>query len=250
MINGDYRQAHTTLEAAHRYRALYVPGTYDSWVWELEKAYLVSAVRRHLGSRRTGIRLLDFACGTGRVLAFLEPMTREATGVDVSGAMLALAEQQVRKAKLVCADITKVDTLPAGAYDLVTAFRFFLNADDALRDEALKAIRRVLTDDGIFITNIHGNLWSLRLIGYLFRRCVLRQRVNVMSAWTMKRLLARNGFDVVEVAGLGWPTQGIYRLIGRRWCEWSERAFSRVRSFSYLTPNVVLVCRKIARDSK
>ncbi len=237
-----------TTEAAQRYEALYGLGTYGTWVWELEKAQLADAVRKHLPLYQTRIRFLDFACGTGRVLAFLEPLTTEATGVDISDTMLAVAKQRVRSAKLVCADMTRRDIFARGSCDLVTAFRFFLNAAPALREEALTAIRRVLADEGIFITNIHMNLLSLRLIGYLFRRYVQRQELRAMSLWEMKRLLACQGFVVVEVVGVGWATPQMYRFLGRRWCDWIERRFCRAPVLSYLAGTLIFVCRKAGRN--
>lgn len=248
MDSCDYRRSHIAADAARYYETLYAPGTYDSWIWELERAYLAQAVRRHLLSRQANIRLLDFACGTGRVLAFLEPMTLEATGTDVSPAMLAIAERRLARAKLLCADITTEDILPSRGYDLVTAFRFFLNADDTLREQALKAIRRVLADDGILITNIHGNLLSLRFIAYLVRRYLLRQGINAVSFWKMKHVLARHGFDVIEVRCLGWSTPRLYQLLGRRCCDRIERIFTQVPVLRYLATNFIFVCKKSSGD--
>lgn len=248
MAGDGYRQSHMTAEAAGRYEALYAPGTYDDWIWEMEKAYLARVVHKHLGSRVGKIRLLDFACGTGRVLAFLESMANKATGVDVSEAMLALARQRVQRAELLCADITREDIRPDGGYDLVTAFRFFLNADGTLRGEALRAIRQVLADDGIFVANIHGNLVSLRLASFLYRRHLLGEEMNAVSLWTMKRALARHGFRVVEIAGVGWCTRRVYGLLGRRWSNWVEQQILRkVPILSYGAVNLIFVCRKTDR---
>jgi ubiquinone/menaquinone biosynthesis C-methylase UbiE len=247
MVTRDYRDCHQSADAASQYEVLYGPGTYDDWVWNFEKACIARAVRRHAADRHPNIRLLDFACGTGRILAFLEPMTAEATGVDVSSAMLAVAAERVGKAKLVCADMTRQDIFPSARFDLVTAFRFFLNAGPALRRDALTAIRRVLTEDGIMITNIHRNLVSSRLMGYVFRRYVQRQGLNAMSLWEMKRLLAGHGFEVIDVAGVGWVSPQMYRLLGRRWCDRIERLVMRIPLLPHLAGNLIVVCRKVDR---
>lgn len=248
MTNRDYRDWHKTADAARQYEVLFAPGTYDDWVWELEKARLAVAMRKYLSSQQVNRRILDFACGTGRVLEFLEPMTTEATGVDVSSSMLSLAKRRVRKAQLVCADVTREDILPADHYDLVTAFRFFLNAGTALREDALKAIRRALVNEGILIMNIHRNLVSLRLMGYLFRRYLQGEALNVSSLWSMRRLLARHGFDVLEVMGTGWATPQMYRLLGRPWCSRIERFATAAPILPYLAGNLLLVCRKRGSD--
>lgn len=244
-IDRDYRRSHVSREAAHRYEALYKTGTYEDWVWALEKAYVAGAVRKHVLSRRPEAKFLDFACGTGRILTFLEPMMAEVTGVDVSVAMLNLTRDRVSKARLICTDITKHDVLPAGGFDLITAFRFFLNADLSLRQEALKAIRRTLADDGILIANIHGNRWSMHLIPFLVRRYFLRQGINATSIHEMRRLLAGHGFEVIQVSGQAWCTRRVYELLGRHLCDRIEAIFSRVSILSYLRVNLIFVCRPV-----
>src|SRR4051794_11794522 len=64
----DYRESHLKREEAAWYDAqMYAPGTYDSWKWDLEQDWIADVIRRRLGNR--AVRHLDFACGTGRVLA-------------------------------------------------------------------------------------------------------------------------------------------------------------------------------------
>ena len=66
-------------------------------------------------------------------------------GIDVSEAMLMCASVS-ENVTLYCIDITKVSL--AETFDVVTAFRFFLNAEDSLRREALRAIYRRLREGG------------------------------------------------------------------------------------------------------
>jgi SAM-dependent methyltransferase len=230
-------------EAARRYARLYGPGTYDTWLWTIEQEVLVGLVREHLAERLARARLLDFACGSGRVLACLEPMVAEATGVDVSLPMLELARGRVRKAALICADITQTDVLPAHRYGLVTAFRFFLNAGDVLRERALAAIRRTLASDGILIANLHANPLSPRLPGYLFRRYVQRREMAVLSLWQMKRLLTRHGFEVIDLAGVGWITPQMHRRLGTRWCGRIEHVLGRMPWLACTAGDLIVVCR-------
>jgi hypothetical protein len=63
----------------------------------------------------------------------------------------------------------------------------------------------------------------------------------------MKRLLARHGFEVLDVGGLGWATRQIYRLLGKEWCERIERMLRRVAASESFATNLILVCRKNAR---
>ena len=45
-------------------------------------------------------QLLDFACGTGRVLACVEPLARTVDGIDISENMVAVARKRCQRARL------------------------------------------------------------------------------------------------------------------------------------------------------
>ena len=67
-------------------------------------------------------RYLDFACGTGRLLSFLENNFAASTGVDISKDMLNIAEKYRKKSELICGDITREHLLDGRKYDIFTAF--------------------------------------------------------------------------------------------------------------------------------
>ena len=242
---GDYRKFLQREERAKRYEQKYLGDSYDNWVWDLERGYLVELIERHLGDRP--IRYLDFACGTGRVIAFLEPRMSTSTGVDVSASMLELAAPKVANSALVCGDPTADPSLIPGPYDLITAFRFFLNAQDELRKAALRTLHGALADDGLLVFNIHGNRWSLRLPGVLVRRYLLRQtspnRLNSLSYPKMRRLLARHGFRVVEVRGYSFLPQRLRRLLGVRVAHLLEALGTRSPT-RFLAVNLLVTCRR------
>jgi len=54
---------------------------YRAMVWRLEQRALDQILQVHLGGAE--IDLLDFACGTGRILRHLMGRVKSATGVDV-----------------------------------------------------------------------------------------------------------------------------------------------------------------------
>lgn len=242
---GDYRTFLQQEDRAKRYEQKYSGDSHENRVWYLEQGYLDELIERHLGDRP--IRYLDFACGTGRVIAFLEPRVRSSTGIDVSASMLELAASKVADSTLICGDPTADPGLIPGPYDLITAFRFFLNAQDELREAALRALHGALADDGLLVFNIHGNRWSLRLPGVLVRRYVLRQtspnRLNSLSFPKMRRLLARQGFRVVEVRGYGFLPQRLHRLVGVRVAGLLEALGTRSPT-RYLAVNLLVACRR------
>ncbi|TIQ58250.1 MAG: class I SAM-dependent methyltransferase, partial [Mesorhizobium sp.] len=81
----------------------------------------------------------------------------EVVGVDVSESMLSVA-QVPRNVRLRLVDIT-TEPLPE-KFHVITAFRFFLNAEDHLRREALQSMREHLDENGMLVCNIHMNATS------------------------------------------------------------------------------------------
>jgi demethylmenaquinone methyltransferase/2-methoxy-6-polyprenyl-1,4-benzoquinol methylase len=76
-------------------------------------------VHRDIAARLSAdSRVLDVGCGTGSLAVLLAEKGCQATGIDVSGAMLAQARQQVTEAGLT----KEVELLQMGAVDLDTAF--------------------------------------------------------------------------------------------------------------------------------
>lgn len=247
-VRADYRDALRTSEQARHYdQVVYRPGAYDEWLWCQEQTYLSDVIDRHFGSACP--RLLDFACGSGRILSLLEGRCREPTGVDVSLGMLELARSKLRTSRLVLGDVTADPTLLTGSYDLITAFRFFLNAQEELRADALRALQRLLADDGLLVLNIHGNSLSLRFLSVFTRR--LRRRpgtsLNQLSFWAMRRLLAQQGFQVVEVRGYGFLTSGWHGLLTPA-VSLALEPLGRLRPTKYLAVNLLVVCRRREQD--
>jgi len=245
-----------TLPQARYYDGvLYGPRSYDSWLWCLERIYLMHVLDRHF--RVTRPRYLDFACGSGRVIAALEGgRMAESTGIDVSPSMLELARAKLQWSRIVGGDATTDPSLLEGPYDLITAFRFFLNADGALRARALTTLHGALADDGLLVLNVHGNATSLRAISLLARR--LRRRPpdggggadgadspepRQLSFSAMRRLLHRHGFEVTEVRGFGVLTERLHRLLTPRLHARLQRLLT-LGPGKYLAVDLVLVCRK------
>lgn len=104
---------------------------------------------------------LDFACGTGRITAFLEHMATKSYGVDVSASMLEQARHKCTRTIFYNTDLT-VDDFHIEPMQLITAFRFFGNAQAELRLSALRAIRAILVPRGYLVFNNHKNTSCLQ----------------------------------------------------------------------------------------
>jgi MPBQ/MSBQ methyltransferase len=109
------------------------------------------------GRRR---RALDAGCGHGFQTALLRALGYETHGVDLAGALLALARQRVPAAALACADVTALPYADA-SFDAVSCCGSTLSfvADP---DRALAEIARVLRPEGRLLVECEHK-WSLDL---------------------------------------------------------------------------------------
>lgn len=88
---------------------------------------------------------------------------------------------------------------------MVTAFRFFLNAEDTLRRDALSAIHEHLNDGGLLVSNIHMNATSpMGLVCRFLNRIRGRVVRSTLSIHAYRQMLVSNGFVVERVIGYGF----------------------------------------------
>jgi ubiquinone/menaquinone biosynthesis C-methylase UbiE len=100
-----------------------------------------------------GRRVLDLACGHGRVAREVARLGATVTGVDLSGALLAKAKAHEDREPLgiryLHADAATVPELADDSFDAVVCNFGLADIDDL--DGALATTRRVLTDAGSFV---------------------------------------------------------------------------------------------------
>jgi SAM-dependent methyltransferase len=207
--SGEYRTSHRAAGYGACYNKTYDRGYYAA-LWTKIEMPLVENTLRALGGPDK--KCLDFACGTGRITNVAADCFGEVVGVDISESMLAYARVpenvRLRHVDMTVEPLTEI-------FDVVTAFRFFLNAEDRLRREALQAIREHLIEEGRLVCNVHMNASSPiglayrvsnRLFGPPFR--------NTLSIDQFKALLISAGFTVEDVIAYGYlPRPG--RLMPR-----------------------------------
>jgi SAM-dependent methyltransferase len=198
-VSANYRASHCALGYGEHYNKTHEAGYYGA-LWAKIEKHMVIDVLLPMGG--DGRKCLDFACGTGRITNIAAELFDDVLGIDVSEAMLACA-QVPRNVRLRHSDMT---VEPLGeTFDVVTAFRFFLNAEDPLRQDALKAIREHLKDGGRLVCNIHMNATSpigvaCRVLNQLYGR-TLR---NTLSARRFDELLVSSGFIVEKLIPYGY----------------------------------------------
>jgi SAM-dependent methyltransferase len=211
----------------------------------VESRVLLNEVARFAAAKDT-VRYLDFACGTGRVLSVVEPYTSEAVGVDVSEYMLDLARPKVRRAKLVCTDLTQADATISEKFDLITAFRFLTGAEEPLRWQAVRALRERLRDrDSLLIINTHRNPFSYRLVilpyEWLWSWMHGRQ-LHYITTRHAKLILEHNGLVVQKVVGMGFIPECLLPLLPRRLALWIQRTLSGAPLVQRFGSNQMFFC--------
>jgi SAM-dependent methyltransferase len=214
---------------------------YRAMVWRLEQRALNEIVHGYLSAGK--IAHLDFACGTGRILSHLAEHVRSATGVDVSSSMMEVAGEIAPKAELIEADLTGTDVLGDRQFDLITAFRFFPNAEPELRRAVFLVLARHLAPDGVLVFNNHKNRNSLRRrVTRAFGREITR---GTMTHAEVDALVAQAGLRVLRVIPFGIvPVSDRHLLLPVVPLEHVERWLSRLPMLAPVAQDIIYVCAR------
>lgn len=205
----SYRDSHSAPGYARLYDRTFAEGYYAQ-LWHDVERPLVQSILTGLAARGA-YRSLDFACGTGRILALHGAIFDDVVGNDVSAEMVARARERCPRARIVVGDVTAAGAgrLPNDR-QVCTAFRFFLNAEPELRNAVMAALRDCIVRGGHLVANFHVN--SISPMGRLYRvRNALARRTinNVMGEREAVELFRKHGFVVEAVHRYGlWPRIG------------------------------------------
>jgi SAM-dependent methyltransferase len=224
----DYHETFAT--EVNPYRAMH---------WRLEQRALDGILRDHLASG--DVTYLDFACGTGRILGHLYRQVASATGVDVSSSMMEVAREGAPGAELIEADLAKRDVLGERRFNLITAFRFFPNAEPELRLAVLRVLARHLATRGVLVFNNHKNRNSLpRRVSRLLGREVPGL---TMTHREVQALIADAGLRIVQVIPLAsLPFSENHPLVPVSLLEPLERRISGLTPLTGIAQDVLYVC--------
>ncbi len=227
----------------------YGAGSYATGIWQMQRPVVEQILKNFRSARPGPVRLLDFACGTGRVLAALEPLVDAATGIDISENMVAVARTRCRKSQLLVGDVLASPERLQKEYDLISCFRFLLNAEPELRGKILCRLREQLRPpDGLLLVNVHGNACSLRQPAIWWRRWRERAApnnamLNALSATAARQLLEVSGFNIVHQFGFGILPPTLYRTPLRPVAEAFDRRLAGENFLSRWAIDILFVCR-------
>ncbi|MCF7973903.1 MAG: class I SAM-dependent methyltransferase [Phycisphaerae bacterium] len=222
-------------------------------IYTLEKAVLARVFSEMGAQDKT---LMDFACGSGRWTRVLEDCFSDTLGVDVSEQMIAVAREKCRKAQFVVTDITSdgVDqALDGQTFDVITAFRFYKNAQASLRQAATQALPKYLKEDGVFIFDLHLNTFScmgllaslMRLLRFPKLLGMSELLIRTMSLADIKRLFKDSEFEVMDYYGMGvLPGRANMVLLPRPWLYKIETFFTQRKILRGISYNILVIARK------
>ena len=202
-----YREYFDDTEADNYHEVVYGERSHATLVWEVQRQLIegLLADPRFVPNRGA---YLDFACGTGRVTELLAPRFERAVGVDISESMLAHAATRLPDVEFKCANVCQDPDAVAGPFDLVSAFRFVLNADPDDVAGALAWMRGLLRDeDSRILANNQGNQNSF-MLGWKAARVALRrdhrrETGNILSHKQITEIFRSAGFEIDQRVGCG-----------------------------------------------
>jgi SAM-dependent methyltransferase len=127
----------------------------------LELARTLSIIGRGLDSFES---ILDFGCGCGRMLLWLEDLgrTRALHGTDIDAEAVEWAREHI---PFVTFAVNAADPpLPfdSAAFDLVVNHSVFTHIDAARQDAWLTELRRVIRPGGLAVLSVHGERHGLK----------------------------------------------------------------------------------------
>ncbi|MCZ6804995.1 MAG: class I SAM-dependent methyltransferase [Proteobacteria bacterium] len=240
----SYSKSHSHPEYGSKYEETYTRGYYF-YQWEYIEKPLIKKIFNKLKLLKVE-SCLDIACGTGRILSVVEVHFPKTFGVDISESMLMHAKNKCKQSFLVRSDIMK--TPFSNTFDLITAFRYFLNAEKELREKTLCNVYDLLSKDGFFVLNIHVNSRSIRGRYYTLRNKISGRNIaNVIEYNDLVSDLNKYGFSVAETYWYSYlPRIGPYLSFIPRWFMPITERICRhtVLIPEFLAESFLIVCRK------
>lgn len=250
----EYKSLFSNEESASFYEnEIYGEGSYSHYIWSLQRPILRKIIQEYQAQRGfpSDLKLLDFACGTGRITSAVEDLATVSHGVDISPAMVEIAKSKSLQSHFFVGDILTMSDPSLSGYDIVTAFRFFLNVEHEMRINVLRELRKKMkSNSSILIANIHGNSWSARHIAIAAKKIrksllainVPGELLNEMSPREAQAMFEQGGFQVQSCYGFGIVPPTLYRTPLASVAKVIDRSISGRNPLTSLTIDLLYVC--------
>jgi SAM-dependent methyltransferase len=141
--SGNFANCYADVVRSNAYSTLEFANTYY-----LAYRDLPAIISEHV----TGMRALDFGCGTGRSTRFLQKLGFSVTGVDVSEDMLRIARAADPAGDYRLVPDDNFDELDAAAFDLVLSAFTFDNIPGSIKVRIFSDLGKLLKPRGIIVS--------------------------------------------------------------------------------------------------
>ncbi len=239
-----YSGAFQSFDSTQKYaEVVYGRESYDSFIWTIQKKRLLAIFEGLNEIHEGGLVHFDFACGTGRIISAVETLTTKSTGIDISSIMLTIARKNVKCADLRQGDILEDPNVVGFNYDVITAFRFFLNAEPELRTSIMKVLSlRLRSSKSRLIFNIQGNSRSFRHLSIAYR-AKRGECHNEMSYKDVCTLVEGAGLEIESWYGFGICPRLLFRTILRPLMRVIDRFAVRLPFLKSVSYDLLFVCK-------
>jgi len=147
--------------------------------------------------------VLDIGCGTGTQCGDLAGNVKQVTGIDISGKLLAIAEQRKAQRQLDNIEFIKTslydERLKAESFDVVMAFYVLHFFEDL--DAVVKRVHALLKPGGLFISETaclgEKNPMAGKLVRFAGQLGFL-PRINLLTTRQLEQALEQAGFILVD----------------------------------------------------
>ena len=144
-----------------------------------------------------GLRVLDLGCGTGHLLAGLEP--GRGVGVDFSSRMVEIARQNYPDMEFVQGDAEDPDLAArlGGPFDVIVVSDTIGYFDDC--ETALRNLHTLCTPDTRIVIAYYSKYWEpILAVAELFGLKMRQPPLNWLSSSDMANLLSLADFDIIK----------------------------------------------------
>jgi SAM-dependent methyltransferase len=173
--------------------------------------------------------VLDFGCGSGRVIRHWKDFHGEVHGTDINPALIEWCRDNLPFAQFRTNALRPPLDYPSGKFDFIWAFSVFTHLDEALQYAWKDELARTLRPGGYLVFTTHGPCpFYLQLLGEEKRQALLRGEMVVdyhgevgsnacnsyhPEAWVRQHLTS--GFEVVDYlrgGSFGTPFQDLWLM--------------------------------------
>tara|TARA_B100000941_G_C28454144_1_gene526837 strand:- start:248 stop:1069 length:822 start_codon:yes stop_codon:yes gene_type:complete len=188
----DYTSSHFHKGKDYHDRFENLPGR--KIIWKIEKKIIDIFLEK-----LDNLDHLDFAGGTGRITEYLQNKSKKQYLIDSSTKMISHAKKILNNVNFINEDFKKISKIDK-QFDLVTAFRFFPNAEPHLREAAMKFISINMKEGGYLIINNHKNFWSLP---FILKRLTFRSDGFGMTHTEIKSIVEKYNLKIIDYYSCG-----------------------------------------------